>query len=406
MEVFSDLLILLVLARSFGVVVERIGLPASVGEILAGVLISVLALVYGDTFTFATGLIHSDFLFYSSQIAIFFLALFAGIEMQPQEIARGSRYSIIVALGGIVLPLLGGFLLTWYFIPGSDNRLVLSLLTGVVLSTTAVPATTRVLQELGLMQTRLAKTVIGAALFDDVAGLFLLSILLTIIKTGSVPDIAVLAILTFKVAVFIGITIALGVHVYPRVSKGLNTLQATSLEFSALSLVGLAYGLFAEALGIHWILGAFMAGLFFEKARVGIRSYTEIKLLFTAITSGLLGPLFFSYIGMKFDPSALFNIPVFLVLLLVVAIIGKVAGCGIPARLAGFRGREALSVGIGMSSRGAINFVVLSIAFGAGAFEITSASTSVERNLFSALVFMGIVTTMIVPPLLKWANKK
>ena len=401
MNVFADLLVLLILTRLFGELVERIGLPASVGEILAGIGIATLALSYGDSFQYLHALVDSDVLVYSADVGIFCLMLLSGIDTEIKEIRGHFGKSFVVAIGGIALPLLSGYLLVWWLLPESDHRHTLSLLSGIVMSVTAVPAVARVLQELQLTHTRLGQIIIGAALFDDVIGLFLLAILLSVIQSGGFPGPVEAGLLVAKVSLFFVVTIILGTHVYPRVSRGLNTLQATSVEFSAMAIVGLAYGLFAESLGMHWLLGAFMAGLFFDRARVGVRSYSEVKLIFTALTKGMLAPLFFASIGLHFDPASLMNAPAFLILLVLVAFSGKIIGCGVPARMAGLEVRESLAVGIGMSTRGAVGFVVLSVAVAAGLFDNLDGSGAIAENLYSGLVLVGITTTMLVPVMLR-----
>ncbi len=401
MEVFTELLVLLLLSRIFGIAAERLGQPASAGEILAGVCISTLALQLGHSLPFLIELVESDILIYTADIGIFCLVLLAGIDTEYREIAKHSTESFAVALGGVVVPMLSGFCLAWIFLEGAEHRFALALLTGIVMSITAVPATAKVLQELQLVHTRMGQIIIGAALFDDVIGMFLLAVLLGIIGTGEIPGVAAFGMLLLKVTLFFVITITLGVKVYPHVSRKLNTMQATSLEFSAMAIVALAYGLLAESLGMHWILGAFMAGLFFERSRVGSRSYLEITLIFTALTRGMLAPLFFVSIGIRFDPQALTAVPVFLSLLLVMAFAGKIIGCAVPDKMFGLRPNESIGVGIGMSMRGAVEFVVLSIAYNAGMFINVDNSHPIAPHLFSGLVLIGVVTTMIVPLLLR-----
>lgn len=401
MEVFTELLILLLMSRIFGIVAERLGQPASAGEILAGVCISTLALQFGHSIPLLVELVESDVLVYTADIGIFCLVLLAGIDTEYREIAKHSTESFAVALGGVVVPMLSGFGLAWVFLEGAEHRFALSLLTGIVMSITAVPATAKVLQELQLVHTRMGQVIIGAALFDDVIGMFLLAVLLGIIGTGEIPGVVAFGMLLLKVSLFFAITVTLGVKVYPHVSRKLNTMQATSLEFSAMAIVALAYGLLAESLGMHWILGAFMAGLFFERSRVGSRSYLEITLIFTALTRGMLAPLFFVSIGIRFDPQALTAAPIFLSLLLVLAFAGKIIGCAVPARMSGLRPTESIGVGIGMSMRGAVEFVVLSIAFNAGMFLNVNNDHPITPHLFSGLVLIGVVTTLIVPLLLR-----
>ncbi len=401
MQVFLELLVLLIMARAFGEGAERLRQPASAGELLAGIVLAAAAAGVGDVVPFARELVSSQALTYTADVAIFFLVFLAGIETQPKRLARSAKRGFAVAVGGVAVPFAGGYALVSLYLADVEHARSLALLTGTVLAITAVPATVKVLEELGLLHARFGETIIAAALFDDVLGLFLLAILLGVIQTGEIPGMLTLVAVAGKAVVFFAVTIALGAHVYPHVSRGLGLMEAAALEFSALAMIGLAYGLFAEALGLHWILGAFMAGLFFESSRVGQRAYEEIKLIFTAISSGFLAPLFFISIGVRVDLGAVSATPVFLAAMLGVAMLGKVLGAGLPALWTGFSRREALTVGVGMSARGAVGFVVLSIAFYAGAFEMADPAEPVAANLFSTLILTAAVTTMLAPMLLR-----
>jgi len=212
-----------------------------------------------------------------------------------------------------------------------------------------------------------------------------------------------------KVVAFFAVTVTLGTRVYPRVSRGLKALQVAAMELSALAAVALGYGLLAEALDMHWILGAFMAGLFFEKSRVGSKAYNEMKLICGAVTSGLLAPLFFASIGLRVDLTAIAAVPLFLILLIAIAFAGKLVGSGLPALWTGLNRREGLAVGIGMSARGAVELVVLSIAYESGLFFQGENSDPIVAYLFSSLVLMGVVTTLLTPILIRrtlpWTSK-
>lgn len=401
MDVFSELLVLLVAARLFGEAAERLGQPASVGEIIAGILLAAAIVWFGDALPFLGRLAASEVLTAVAHVGIFALVLLAGIEMEPREIAENSASSFAVAVGGLLVPLIGGVAVAWIFLPDSELKQVQALMAGVALSISAIPATMKVFTEFGLLHTRIGQTVIAAAVFDDVLGIFLLAIILALLETGNVPDAGAFALLLAKVVAFFAITILLGKHVYPRVSRGLSTMQATALEFSALSVVAVAFGWLAHLLGMHWILGAFMAGLYCEQQRIGVRAYEELRLIFNVATRGFLGPLFFVFIGIRVDLSALTAIPLFLLLLVGVAFAGKVIGAGIPALFFGFKRREATAIGVGMSARGAVELVVLSIAYEAGLFPLPGEDGSVSGHLFSALVLTGVLTTMLAPSLLR-----
>lgn len=399
--ILLQLLVILLLTRAFGEGAVRIGQPAVMGEILVGVLLAVAATLPGPHVPFTKALIDGEIFHHAATAGIFFLMLLAGIELKPREIGEKSLTSLGVALGDALLPLGAGMALGYLFLPPGDSRFVLALLIGVAMAITAIPASVRILADLGILHTRAGRTIIAAALYDDVIGLVLLAILTALLKTGSAPDAATIALLFGKIAIFFAVTISLGVHVYPRVSRRLGTLQATSLELSAVIAVALAYGLMAELLGIHWILGAFMAGLFFEPERVGVQAYEGLKLIIGGVTAGLFAPVFFASIGARVDLLALITEPAFVAAVIAVAFLGKLVGAGLPALAAGFSPRDSAVVGVGMSGRGAVELVVLSIAVEAGLVIAGPEGGTHTHHIYSALVLMAMVTTLAVPLILK-----
>ena len=386
----------------FGGIAERVGQPASVGEIIGGVVLAVLAAKVGHLVPFISQVASSKALNIVAELGIFFLVLVAGIEMEPKEIKESSTTSFAVAAGGMILPLSGGFILAWHFLPDSNLKLIQAFLVGVALSISAIPATVKILTDLNLLHSKMGRIIVSSAIFDDVLGLFLLAILLALIDSGQVPTVTALLWLLAKVALFFSITIILGARVYPQIHKGVRALQITAMEFSALAGVALAYGWLAEALGMHWIMGAFMAGLYFEPARVGKRAYTELKMVCNAITVGFLGPFFFAHIGLRVDLSAVTQVPLFLAFLILIAVAGKVAGAGLPARAFGLSNRESLSIGVGMSARGAVELVILSVAYEAGVFAQGAAASPIVEYLYSSLILMAVLTTLAVPFLLPY----
>ena len=393
MEHALHLLLLLVVTRLFGELSERVGQPGSMGEIVAGVAIALLA-ASPVAIPLVDSLPASPFLEIAADFGIFFLLLFAGIEMRPREIAAHSMGSLAVALGGVLLPLAAGFGLAWAFLPETQLKFAQALLVGVALSISAVPVTVRIFMDLGLLHARVGRTVISAAIFDDVLGLVLLAILLSVMESGATPEAGTLLALLGKVGLFFVITIATGLVLYPRMGPALAKLRIPAPHFSALMAVALAFAFLAELLGMEFILGPFMAGLFFDPDTVGEEVYAGIKRSIADLTNGLLAPLFFASIGVRLDLSAVVAIPGFLAALLAVAFLGKLVGAGVPARLTGLSTREAAAVGIGMSGRGAVELIVASIALEAGLFDQPD---PLVGNLFSALVITAVVTTLLVP---------
>ena len=397
----AQLLGLLLIARLFGVGAERFGQAAPVGELLAGVVIVLVVTVMGMSDDWLTALRTAPEVGYLGTVAIFFLVLQAGVEMEPQEVFAASSGALLVALGGVVVPFALGAAVAWWFIPASDLKAAQAFVVGVAISVTAIPATARVFGELGLLHQRLGVLVLSAALIDDVVGLLLMAAVTTYVATGGGADFASLGWLAAKAVGFFLVTGLLGAHVYPHVSERLQEEKAVALELSAMVVIGLAYALLAEALGLHWIMGAFMAGLFCESARIGRQAYDDLKLILAAICSGVLGPLFFVSIGLHVDLRAAIEVPALLAVVILAAFLGKLVGAGLPALLIGYDRRHACAVGVGMSARGAVELIILGVVAEAGIF-VVGAQDGVVGNLFSVLVIMAVVTTIVTPVALRW----
>ena len=406
MQLFFELFLLLFLARLAGEIAERLGYGASVGEITMGILLGVFISLFGPSWSFLGEVAASDVLIYAANGGIFFLVLMAGIEMQSKQLTQHSGRSFAVAAGGMLIPLLTGFWFAWEILPDTSLKQAQAMLVGIALSISAIPATVKVFGEFNLLHSPVGKTVVAAAVIDDVLGIVLLAILTSVIEQGQIPNVTAMLWLLIKVSIFFGITMGLGSKIYPAVSRGVKRLEAASHELSTLILVSFAYCLFAESLGIHWIIGAFMAGLYFEPAHVGRTAYIEMKLMVTAMAAGLLGPLFFVSIGLGVDMRVITQIPLLLCLLIGIALAGKVIGAGVSAYLGGFRPREAAMIGVGMSARGAMELIILSIAQSKGLLSAKNGADPVVASLFSALVIMAAITTMLAPLLLRGLLRK
>ncbi|MGB0908883.1 MAG: cation:proton antiporter, partial [Nitrospirales bacterium] len=217
MNVLLELLILLLLARVFGETAERVGQPSAVGELSAGVLVAAAAALWGSAIPIFSQLTTSKTLEDFAQLGIFFLVLLAGVESKLEELRQNFRSATFVALGGALVPMIAGFILGWLFLPESEVRSIQAFLIGLTMSITSIPATIKVLSEFKLLHTRMGQTTVGAAIVDDIIGIFLLAILTSMIQTGHIAEPVAFALLLGKVILFFGITISLGIHVYPRV---------------------------------------------------------------------------------------------------------------------------------------------------------------------------------------------
>ena len=171
-------------------------------------------------------------------------------------------------------------------------------------------------------------------------------------------------------------------------------LRIPAPEFSALVLAALIFSGLAELLGMDFIIGAFVAGLLFDTRTLGSAPFARLKASVSDLTMGILAPLFFLSIGLRVDFAALAVIPGTVAALIAIGLIGKILGAGIPALISGLTRKEALGVGFGMSGRGAVELIIVSIALEAGLFD---SPDPLVANLFSALVLMALVTTVFTP---------
>lgn len=400
MELFLPLFLILVLARLFGEVALRFGQAQLLGEVLAGVAIAVVAPFVVEEIPVLSSLGDSEPVHLVSEFGIFFLILLVGIEMRPGELREASRASLFVAVGGVVLPLAAGIVLGLAFLPDTPAQGAQALFVGVALSITAVAVAGRVLDDFNLLHHRVGRIILTAAVFDDILGLILLAVLTAFIATGHVPAVGELLWLLLKVAIFFTVTVAGSRYLYPWATRVLGAAESRAAVFTKLLVVAFAFAVLAEAMGMHFIMGAFVAGLFFEPRLVGGDAYTDVKNGVGVFTNGLLAPVFFASIGLQLDLTAVWQVPGFLILLIVVAILGKLLGGGLAARLSGLSARESAAVGVGMSGRGAVEIVVASIALQAGLFA-QGAGDPYVANLFSALVITAVVTTAATPLLLR-----
>jgi Kef-type K+ transport system membrane component KefB len=401
MDLFYVLLILLVTTRAFGEVAERLGQPSLVGELIAGITLGSVVAKYPGIFPDMVALGENDVFVSLTDLGMFFLMLFAGLEMQPHKILRYSRGAFMVAVGGMLLPLALGVGLGYMFLPETPLQVAQSLFLGTALAITAVPATVRILMDLGQLDTAVGQTIVSAAVFDDIFSLLLLGLLTGLILYGEPPGVAELTLLIGKVVLFFAITGFVGLYVFPWGGRFIHVLKAQELEISAILVGAFFFAVLAELLAMHFIVGAFMAGLYFGQKTINLKSYNRIKNAISAMTFGFLAPIFFAAIGFNLDFSVLTEAPFFVTLLILVAFAGKVLGAGGAARLFGFSGRDAANIGVGMSPRGAVELVIAGIALKAGLFATGDGEPTIVNHLFSSVVMMAVVTTVLSPIILK-----
>jgi Kef-type K+ transport system membrane component KefB len=365
--------LLLFVALGGYLIASRINQSAVVGLILVG-------LVVGPSFL---GLItYTDFIQSLAHLGAVVLLFVIGLEFNLKDIL--SVRNGVIATVGVIIPWIGGYSLSLLF--GYDTPSAIFI--GTALTATSIAITANVLKELGKLQTDAAKAIIGAAVIDDVLSLLVLGISTDVVSgTFSAVGIVIIAL---KAIAFIVIAGAFGLLI---VSRYLERLDKTAFVqkypefiFIFVMMMAFLYAMLAEAVGLSAIVGAFIAGVSFERIQLTqSRSLKEgadyLQIIFAAI--------FFVSLGILADFHALTpEIVIFLVVLTLVAIITKVIGCGIPARLSGLCKKDALIVGFGMAPRGEVAMIVALIGLQEGI---------IDQGVYVTLVLMSLLTTLITP---------
>jgi Kef-type K+ transport system membrane component KefB len=401
MNLLYAVLVLLLVSRIFAELAERLGQAPLVGELIAGVGLGVVAHQFADFLPIISELTDNEVFAGVTDLAIFFLMMLAGMELRPREMAEAGTRATLIATGGMIVPVAAGLLLAVIYFPRSDLWLAQALFLAVALAITAVPVAVRVLMDLKVLDTVMGRTIVSAAVVDDAASLILLAVLTSVIEQGALPGMAGLLLIAGKVLLFFALTILIGKYLFPYVGKLRQRLKIEESDLSSLLIVALAYAFLAELLGVHFILGAFMAGLFFGRRTVLEKQHEEVHARVKGITTGFFAPIFFTSIGLHLSGAALVETPVFVLVLILVALSSKLVGAGVAARLTGMDRRTSLAVGTAMSSRGAVELIIAEIALRAGLFTAPEPPPPIIENMFSAIVIMAISTTVLAPVVLR-----
>lgn len=389
MESYSFLLflaIIMISTKILGLFTRKIHMPAVVGALVAGVILgpSCLNLI---TLTGDTGV----FLEQMAELGVILLMFNAGLETDLSELKKNGVASFVTALIGVIVPLIGGFLGYAFFFHTdfSDYDEVLkAVFVGVVLTATSVSITVETLREMGKLKGKVGTTILGAAVIDDIIGIIVLTIVTSLKDTSVSPITVVLKIVLYFVfiAVLIFVLTKLKVFVEEQDEKRRTAIICVALCF-ILSYIS------EEYFGIADITGAYFAGLMLCTMKVGPYVARRCEIPSYLIFS----PVFFASVGLKVTLGGMdASIWIFAIILLVIAILSKVVGCGLGAKICGCTGKEAFKVGIGMISRGEVALIVAQKGYASG---------MLDDVLFAPIVLVVIVTTLITPILLKLVMK-
>ena len=392
MESYSFLLflaIIMISTKILGLFTRKIHMPAVVGALVAGVILgpSCLNLI---TLTGDTGV----FLEQMAEIGVILLMFNAGLETDLSELKKNGVASFVTALIGVIVPLVGGFLGYAFFFHTdfSDYDEVLkAVFVGVVLTATSVSITVETLREMGKLKSKVGTAILGAAVIDDILGIVVLTIL-TALTDPSVKPILVLG----RIVAFFGFVLVVGLVMYRVFLK----MEEKWHHHRRIAIYAVAFAFLMSYVaeryfGIADITGAYFAGIVMcrlSSARDYVASKTNV------LGYMLFSPLFFASIGIKTNLEGLTStMAIFAVVLTIVAILTKIIGCGIGARIMGFHTYDAFSIGLGMVSRGEVALIVAQKGEQAGL---------IDPHMFPPIVLVVIVTTLVTPILLKLGMSK
>jgi Kef-type K+ transport system membrane component KefB len=377
------LALLLTLAKVGGYVSSRLGQPVVLGELLVGLalgpsLINIFHIPIFEDAVLET--IISDL----AQIGVLLLMFMAGLELHFTELVRNMKVSALAGILGVLTPLGLGYLTGLAF--GFEPLPAFYL--GLTLGATSVSISAQTLMELDMLRSRVGLGLLGAAVFDDIFVILLLSSFLALTASGGGMFTVVLVFL--RMIVFFSASLLIGIVLLPWLSKRVVHLPISQSVLTLGLVVMLLYSLSAELVGgMAAITGAFLAGLMFARSPEKERLERGIS----AVSYGFFVPIFFAHIGLSVNLKGLDSGILWLFLgISAVAILGKLVGAGLGSRLAQFSWRESAQLGVGMISRGEVGLILATVGM---------SERLISEAKFSAIVGMIVVSTLVTPPLLR-----
>jgi Kef-type K+ transport system membrane component KefB/nucleotide-binding universal stress UspA family protein len=400
----AQIVVLLVAGRIAGEAMQRLGQPPLIGQIVAGILLgpSVLGTLAPTLHAqlFPAGAEQKAMLDAVAQLGIFLLLLLTGMETDLSVFRQARRPAISISISGIVVPfacgVVLGLLLPESLLPDPGRRLITALFLGTALAVSSVKIVALVVRELGFLRRTVGQVILAAAILDDTLGWIIISVIFGLASTGTI-DVATVSRASLGTLIFLGLSFTVGRRLVVRLIRWSNdTLKSEMAPISMILAIGGGLALLTEAIGVHFVLGAFVAGILIGQSPILTRQIdTQLRGLIVA----LFMPVFFALVGVGTDLAALARPELMLLTagLIVLASLGKFSGAFLGGRIGGLSYAESFAVGCGMNARGSTEVIVATIGLSMGALN---------QNLFTSVVAMAVVTTMAMPPTLRWALRR
>ena len=400
-----QLAIILLTTKLIGILMRKLGLPQVLGFIIAGIFIgpAIWSLIFdvGENWIFPIQ--ENGYLNAFAEVGVIFVMFTAGLETDLGSIKSTGKISFFVALFGVLLPLAGGFGLGALFLNDGEHTIYTWLFIGVIMTATSVGITVEVLRELGKLQTKVGTIIMSAAIIDDVIGIIVLSVVLSISGAGGSVS-PVLQWINPNNNVFISILWILAFFVFATgagfgISKLFRLIEKKYPHTRRIPILSIAvcllYSFIAEKVfGVADITGAFVAGLVLSTNHNSAQ-YVDRRVTISSYL--LFGPIFFASIGIKISFAGLgIDILWFAIAFVAVAILMKILGCGGTAKIAGFSFKDSLKIGVGMIARGEVALIVMEKGIAGGLID------PMYRTI---IVMLVLVTSLLAPVLLKLLYK-
>nr|QNO50488.1 glutathione-regulated potassium-efflux system protein KefB [Methanosarcinales archaeon ANME-2c ERB4] len=380
MHALLALILILFLAKVFGELSERAGFPSILGEIGAGIVFGLLFLRPDN-----------EALLFLSELGAIFLLFTAGYkEINLRELKTASKMALIPTISQVLLAFGFGFLIGWIF----DFSQMASLFMGVAFSMTSIGMSVRTLIDLNYLSTKIGSTMLASAILDDLIGIFMLSVMISIASNQQIPAGMELLVIAAKIIGFIAVMAVLGRGVFPVLFTYIHRMRVKESIFAFVIMIALFSAYLAEAFGLHAVIGAFVGGACLSS--VPLAKIEDVQSKVSGIAYGIFIPIFFAFIGLSVDPAAIQAAGLFALLVIVMALAGKLIGGFIGSRIAGFDSYDSLIFGVGVMPRAGIELVVISAGRSLGI---------IGDEIFSAIVLMVAVSVIVSPVLLKFAIK-
>lgn len=362
--------VILLASKIAGDISVKLGQPSVLGKLLIGIVLgpSVLGLVT-----------HTDMLQELSQIGVILLMFIAGLETDAEQFKRTGKASAFVGVAGIVVPFALG--LAAGVMTGMSG--IESVFLGLLLSATSVSISVQTLKEMGKLKSPEGSTILGAAVIDDI----LVIVALAFVMSFAGSDVH-LGTIVLKKVVFFAAAILIGWKAVPWILKKFAPLRVTESLISAALIICFLYAYFAEYTGVAAIIGAYIAGL-----AISLTPYRhEVFEKTETISYSLFVPVFFTSIGVSAEFSGIAGNIGWIALLSVIAIVSKLAGSAVGARVSGFGWRPAFGIGAAMVSRGEVALIIAAMGLEAGLLS---------KDMFAVLIVVVLITTLVTPPMMK-----